>query len=310
MALAADAQELIGLIAQALPKGLHEMTIAEARTVLDQLAPPATEDVHAVHEHTVAGPAGDIPLRLYVPTDELELPVLVWLHGGAFAMGSLDGCDGLCRELANAAGAIVAAVDYRLAPEHRFPTGLEDCYAATSWISESARDVGCDPCRVAIGGDSAGATLAAAVCLMARDRSGPPLVHQLLVYPTGWLRLSNMEYANAPLIPASMCEHFWQLYVRTDADRLSPYCAPLNATDLSGLPSAFIVVPEVDGTRDDQELYARRLAEAGVATTCKRYPGSFHGFFPATAALATAREAMADAAASLRAAFAPKHPAG
>jgi acetyl esterase len=139
---------------------------------------------------------------------------------------------------------------------------------------------------------------------MARDRGGPALLHQLLVYPTARMRVSNVEYSNGPILTASVCEDFWQMYQRDDADRMDPYFAPGFAEDLTGLPPAFVVVPEADPTRDDQEWYAYRLSEAGVLTTVKRYPGCFHGFFGMAAMLERGREAQADAAAVLRAAFA------
>jgi acetyl esterase len=297
-----DAQQVLDALAAAFPGGLGAMSVQEAREAMTamQAGVPPGPPVHAIADRSLPGPAGDIPVRIYTPTDSADLPVLVWMHGGAFALGEPWHYDRTCSEIAVAAGALVVSVDYRLAPEHKFPAGAEDCYAATAWVAEHAAEIGGDAAVVAVGGDSAGGTLAAVVALMARDRSGPSLVHQLLVYPTTLLRVSSMEYADMPLVNAATCEHYWQLYVGSDADRKSPYCAPMNATDLSGLPPAFVVVPEVDPTRGDQERYAQRLAEAGVLTKWKRYPGSFHGFLPATFAIERAREAMADLTTDLR----------
>jgi acetyl esterase len=306
MALDADAQQLLDLMPRALPASLDASTIGAVRAQMAEMgaAAPPGPDVHEVGDRGVPGPDGDIPVRVYRPSDASSLPVLVWLHGGGFALGDLSTGDATCRTLANEVEAIVVSVDYRLAPEHPFPAGVEDCYAATAWVAAHAAELGGDPARVAVGGDSAGGTLSAAVALMARDRGGPALVAQLLVYPTALMRVCNLEFADGPILTASVCEDFWQLYQRTDADRTNPYFAPGFAEDLSGLPPAFVVVPEADPTRDDQEWYGRKLAEAGVLATVKRYPGSFHGFFGMAAMLARGREAQADAVAMLRGVFA------
>jgi acetyl esterase len=301
-----DAEQMLDLMAQAFPAGLGGVSVEEAREAMgaSQAAMPPAPEVHAVDDLTVAGPNGEVPVRVYRPSGASDLPVLVWLHGGAFALGELDHYDRTCSELALACEAVVVSVDYRLAPEHQFPAGVEDAYAAATWVVEHAAEIGGDPACVAIGGDSAGGTLAAAVTLMARDRSGPVFVHQLLVYPTVLLRVSNAEHSGMPFLDAATCEIYWQHYVRTSADRTSPYCAPMNESDLTGLPPAFVLTAEVDPTRDDAERYATRLAEAGVRTALKRYHGSFHGFFTMAFALGCARVAFADATAELRGAFA------
>jgi acetyl esterase len=303
MSLDADAQAVIDLMSQAFPGGLHSRPIAETRARMaeqSKSAPPGP-DMARVHDSIV--PAGDheIPVRLYWPTTESDQPALIWLHGGAFALGTLDGADSLCRELASQAGVVVASVDYRLAPEHKFPAGVEDAYTVSQWVAKNHSDLGINATRVAIGGDSAGGTLAASVALMARDRSGPGLAFQLLVYPTTLMRVSSYEYVDDPLLTASMVNFFWDQYVERDSDLANPYCAPLNAGSLEGLPPAFVVIPEVDPTRADQEAYAERLATSGVLTTYKVYLGMPHGFFGMSAALAKARTAVGDAGRLLRA---------
>jgi acetyl esterase len=296
-----DAQQLLDMMKTMMPQSLSEMGVEGARAMMAAAPRLDGEPVHAVEDRRVPGPAGDIPVRVYKPSDRAALPVLIWLHGGGFAIGDIESYDNLCRELCNAVGAIVVSVEYRLAPEHRFPVPGEDCYAAASWVVDNASELGGDPARVAIGGDSAGGTLAIATCLMARDRGGPSFCYQALIYPTGRLRVSNLEHGAMAILTASDCEYFWQNYVGSDQDRLSPYCAPLQADDLSGLPPAFVGTAEYDATRDDAEEIAARLGASGVRATVKRYPGVFHGFFSSTAVLARAREAMAEVSGVLRA---------
>ncbi|MGD9632869.1 MAG: alpha/beta hydrolase [Pirellulales bacterium] len=304
MPIDADSEKLLALTQEFLTEELHKVSIEDARRMLASVpGPPTTPEMHRVEDLVVEGPAGGIPVRTYAPIAADDLPVIVWLHGGGWALGDLEISDPFCRELATATGAVVVAVDYRLAPEFRFPIGLEDCYAATKWVVENPGSISGDSDRIAIGGDSAGANLAIGVCLLARERSGPRLIHQGLAYPCPYMRVSNPEFMDGPAIPASLLEYLWGLYFENDADRLSPYAAPLNAEDLSGLPGGIVIVPEVDPLRDDQELLAGRLAQAGVAVTCKRYPGTYHSFLPATALLPRAQEAMADLANSFRAAF-------
>jgi acetyl esterase len=303
--LDADAREVVDGTESFLGAPLNEMPLDEARRRMAELAAlaPAGPKMHAIRDVVMEGAAGGVPLRIYVPRDGSGLPVLLWLHGGAYAFGGLSGFDPTCCELASAADAVVVSVEYRLAPEHRFPAGVEDSYSTLIWTSEHIGEYGGDVSRIAVGGDSAGGTYAAVVAQMARDRSGPAIVFQLLVYPTVMLRVSNDEFSNAQVVNRAMAEHFWSLYVNEESERDLPYCSPLCAHDLSGLPPAFVVVPEVDVTRDDQERYAQRLVAAGVSARAKRYPGSFHGFFAATAAVACAREAMADATRELHEAF-------
>ncbi|MBS1892964.1 MAG: alpha/beta hydrolase [Actinobacteria bacterium] len=304
--LSPEAREIVEGAEEALGAPLDQMPVTEARERLAQLSAlaPAGPEVHAIYDLGVPGPAGDVPVRIYVPREAERLPVLLWLHGGAWVLGDLEAADPSCRRLAVASDAIVVSVDYRLAPEHRFPAGLEDCYAALSWVAERIGEYGGDPSRVAVGGDSAGGNLAAALALMARDRSGPRIVFQLLVYPSVMLRMSSAEFGDAPVVNQAMAEYFWDLYVTSAADREHPYCAPLAADDLSGLPPAFVIVPEVDLTRADQERYADLLAAAGVEARSQLYRGVAHGFLDAAAVLEPGRQAVDDAAAALRQAFA------
>ena len=287
---------------------LHDLTPEVARTYYDQLALPTVEvPLAKVEERVAPGPEEPIRVRIYRPEDRPGLPVLVYFHGGGWVIGSLDSHDPTCRELAAAAGCAVASVDYRLAPEHRYPAAAEDGYAAVRWIAESADELRLDPQRIAVGGDSAGGNLAAAAALMARDRGGPRLCFQLLVYPVldaDFDTPSYRENERGYLLEKATMEWFWDHYVPDRARRREAYCAPLRAESLSDLPPALVISAEYDPLRDEGEAYARRLADAGVAATCTRYDGMIHGFFSMGAVTAVAGESVRQAAAALRRALA------
>src|SRR5438874_6338251 len=286
-----------------------ELSVEEARAAIATLSAAAGEGeaVARVENRTVPGPRGEIPVRVYTPEGRAPFPVLVYFHGGGWVIGSLETHDGICRHLANAAGAVVVSVDYRLAPEHPFPASGEDAYAATRWVAANAAAIGGDPRHIAVGGDSAGGNLAAVVPLMARDRGGPPLVFQLLVYPVTDVpsakTASYRENAEGYFLTAKMMHWFWNHYCGKNPDLSDPYLCPLRAKDLKRLPPALVVTAEFDPLRDEGEAYAARLREAGVAATAKRYPGMIHGFFGMGALLAQGRVATKEAAEALRAAF-------
>jgi acetyl esterase len=246
-------------------------------------------------------------VRIYKPEGRPPLPALVYFHGGGWVIGSLETHDGACRELANRIGCAVVSVDYRLAPESRYPAAAEDCYAATQWVAENAKALGVDAKRIAIGGDSAGGNLAAVVALMARDRGGPALRHQLLIYPVtdaDFERASYRENAEGYLLTTKAMAWFWGHYVPELAQRQDGYAAPLRAKDLAGLPPAFVLTAEFDPLRDEGEAYAKRLAQAGVPTRLQRYDGAIHGFFAMGVLSQVARTAIDDAIAEVRAALA------
>jgi acetyl esterase len=221
-------------------------------------------------------------------------------------IGGLESYDGVCRSLANAAGCAVLAIDYRLAPEHKFPAAVDDCYAAAAWAVSHAATLGADPARVAIGGDSAGGNLTAVVAQLARDRKGPALRFQLLVYPAtnaGYDTPSYRENATGYFLELEGMRWFYDHYLRTDADRADPRASPLRATDLRGLPPALVVTAEFDPLRDEGEAYAAKLREAGVPVTLTRYHGMIHGFFSMAPLLDQGKQATAEAATALRAAL-------
>jgi acetyl esterase len=214
--------------------------------------------------------------------------------------------DAPLRVLTNRAGCVVVSVDYRLAPEHKFPAAVEDAYAATRWVANNISTVQGDPARIAVGGDSSGGNLAAAVTLMARDRGEPSLIYQILVCPVtnhDFNTLSYQEYADGYLLTKNSMVWFWNHYLKDDNDGRHPYASPLQAQDLSGLPPALIITAEYDPLRDEGEAYAARLQKAGVSVVTKRYDGMIHGFFEMAALLDTSQLAIEDAAQALRSAF-------
>jgi acetyl esterase len=285
---------------------LYTLSLAEARAA-DLASIRAgggdPEPVHEVRDSHVPGPAGDIPVRVYRPSAAAPLPLLVYFFGGGWTLGSIDTSDGICRSLANSAGCLVITVGYRLAPEHRFPAAVDDCYAATAWIASHATDFGADPARVAVGGDSAGGNLAAAVSLLARSRGGPPLAGQLLVYPnTDYLSdtESIRENGDPWLFNHHSVAWYWQHYLASPDDGLNPLASPLRADDLGGLPPALVITAEYDPLRDQAEEYGDRLADAGVPAVVSRYPGTVHGFFAMAGTVDAGKAAIAEAAGALR----------
>ena len=284
------------------------LSVAEGREMLDELfIDPDPEPVGEVVETAIQGPAEPIPLRIYAPEAEGPHPVLVFFHGGGWVRGSLEGYDGLCRRLANRSDALVVSVDYRRAPEDPFPAGFEDCYAATEWAAEYAADLGGDPDRIAVGGDSAGGNLTAAVTLAARDRDGPDLDHQLLIYPAVNSPLvrhfdSYEENESGYLLELDSVEWYLEQYV-DDADHGNQYAFPLRARDLSGLPPATVVTAGFDPIRDEGIAYAERLTEDGVDVEHMHYESQIHAFVSLYEHLDDGVEAIDQVGEQLRAAF-------
>jgi acetyl esterase len=243
------------------------------------------EAVACVIDTFATGAAGCLPVRVYRPSSSASRsPLLVYYHGGGWSLGSLEVVDRPLRRLANATGAVVASVAYRLAPETKFPGPVEDCYAALTDLGARAHEWGADAMRLVVSGDSSGGNLAAAVCLMSRDRGGPRIASQLLIYPvTAPSRTaafaSYQENAEGYLLTLDAMMFYWDLYLADAQDAASAYAAPLIAESLSGLPPALVITAEYDPLRDEGEAYARRLHEAGVEVTAVRYDGFIHGFF-------------------------------
>ena len=259
-----------------------------------------------VEDRAIPGPGGDVPVRIYWPSLGERQPILVFYHGGGFRIGDVDSYDSICRKLADRAGAIIVSVGYRLAPENIYPAAVDDSYAALEWVHAHAAELSGDATRIAVGGDSAGGNLAAVVSLKARDRAGPPIVFQLLIYP--WVNLADMEtdshksFAKGYLLDGALLALMRDAYLPDPADRRNPYASPLLADDLADLPPALVITAGFDPLRDEGEAYARKLADAGVHGRTSRYDGVTHGFL-FFGMNRKAGVAMDEAAAALRGAF-------
>jgi acetyl esterase len=298
-------QQVLDEIAKLDAPSFESMTPEQARAI-PRLRMGTPEAVARIEDRTVPGPDGAIPVRVYQPAGEPPSPLLVYFHGGGWVIGSLDSHDVTCRALANASGCVVVSIGYRLAPEHKFPAPAEDCYAATRYVADHAAEFGGDPSRLAVGGDSAGGNLAAAVTLMVRERGGPRVTFQLLIYPVTDFRFDTPSYsdnATGYLLTTAAMRWFWNHYLRDAADGGSPFASPMRAADLHGLPAALLITAEYDPLRDEGEAYAARLRDAGVAAVTSRYDGQIHGFVAMAGVFPAARRAIDEAAAALRAAL-------
>jgi acetyl esterase len=291
---------------------MEQMTPQEIRAdraanagVMAALAGPIQE-MARVKDQAIPGPAQPIPIRVYWPEAGKNLPALVYYHGGGWVFGNLDSVDRSCRALAKASGCVLISVDYRLAPEHRFPAAADDADAAVRYVAEHATEFDIDPNRIAVGGDSAGGNLAAVACLMARDRGGPKIAFQLLVYPVTDRddnRPSVQEFAQGYLLTSTMMDYFWNHYLTQPADGNHPHASPLKAESLAGLPPAMVITAECDPIRDQGEAYAQRLRESGVPVSVKRYEGAIHAFFNMGGVVDSGKQAIDDAGAALKAAL-------
>lgn len=237
------------------------------------------------YDHSIPAPNTNlnIPLRIYRPSSANKaLPALLWIHGGGFIIGDNKMDDGICLRIAEEVGCVVVSVDYRLAPEHTFPAAPEDCYTALQWIAQSAGELGIDPQKIAVAGVSAGGCLAAAVTLMTRDRKGPPLIFQLLIYPVlddRHTTPSSLVITDDRVWNRSTSLTAWKHYLGSEQQgEVSPYAAPTRAADFSNLPPAYILACELDLLRDEAIEYAQRLMQSGITTELHVFPGTFHGF--------------------------------
>ena len=253
-----------------------------------------------VEELSIPGPAGDLPARLYANGRDGLRPALVYFHGGGFVFGNLDTHDAVCRAIAKESGAVVISVDYRLAPEHKFPAAVDDCYAATVWVAANAERLGIDASHIAVGGDSAGGNLATVVALRCRDAGGPALALQLLLYPVTDMSsletASHRECGEGYFLTRAAMDWFTGHYVGSAELARHPEASPLLAANLSGLPPALVITAEFDPLRDEGEAYAQRLEQAGVPVTISRYDGMIHGFISMRGVLAGGRQAIQEAA--------------
>jgi acetyl esterase len=277
----------------------HTLTPQTARAAIIArmaLAPMIPEEVARFEDRHIDGDGGHLQLRVYWPRDDGSQPLLVYLHGGGWVVCDIDTHDAHCRALSNACECIVVSVDYRRAPEHRFPAAVDDADVAVRWVAENATDLGGDARCLAVGGDSAGGTLAAVACLRARDRGAhPPIAAQLLIYPPTDYPLatrSHRENGEGYMLTTADMEWYWNHYCPDVARRQDPMASPLRATDLRGLPPAVVVTAEYDPLRDEGEAYAQRLRDAGVRVDARRFDGMLHGFVGALGTIDRAREAI------------------
>ena len=291
---------------------MWELSAPEARATfvgLMQLVGPKDVPIGKTENLTVPGPGGPVPVRVYSPVaaGSDSLPALVYFHGGGFVIGDLDTHDGLCRMFANEAGCRVVAVHYRLAPEHKFPAAADDAYAVLAFVEANAARLGIDANSIAVGGDSAGGNLAAVVAQIAKEKNGPKLDLQMLLFPVtqiGGETSSLKEFAVGYFLERKGLEWFYASYVAPGTDKNDPRLSPLRAKDLSGLPPAFVMLGGFDPLHDEGQQYADKLRAAGVAVTVADYPDMVHCFFYLQTVLPQALEAVKKASAALKKAFA------
>jgi len=287
------------------------LTPAEAREYYRQarlVTNPDPPELKSVEPLEIPAPHGSIPARRYVPmtlrhSDGLA-PCLIFFHGGGWVIGDLDTHDIVCRKLADEGQLMVISVDYRRAPEHKFPAAVDDALAATAWIAAEARQLGIDAKRLLVGGDSAGGNLAAVVAISARDGNGPAISGQVLIYPATDFAMSHpshREPETSILLTHTVIRWFRDHYLRSAADGQDWRASPARAKSLSRLPPAFVLTAGADPLRDEGEEYAMRLREAGVAVTFRTFPGQFHGFFTMGKLLNQANVAAAEIGSWLRA---------
>ncbi len=286
MAYQPAVKKILDLINSADGKPIEEMTVQENRDGLLGFYGSLTgeqQEVAKVDNVKIPVDGGEeIGLRIYTPEGNGPFPVFVYYHGGGWVLGDLEVIDPILRSVTNETGALVVSVDYRLAPEYKFPIPAEDCYTATKWVAENIAKYKGDPNQIAVGGDSAGGNLAAVVPLMAKDRGGPTIQLQVLLYPVtnnSFDTKSYLENGKGNYLETSAMHWFSKQYFNGEEDKLNPYASPLLAEDLSGLPPALIFTAEYDVLRDEGEAYATRLEEAGVPVELTRFNGQIHGFF-------------------------------
>jgi len=271
-----------------------------------QVPPPELRaTVHAVDDETAQTPSGQVPVRIYTPAAAGSYGLLVYFHGGAFFLGSLDTHDHIARSLAKETGLKVISVGYRLAPEAAFPAGLQDCYGVARWAAENGKSLKWDGATLAIAGDSSGGTFAAAVAAMARDDGFARITHQVLYYPSLDLDFDQDRYASLREnaegygLETAALKPFNAFYIGSGADPADPLVSPIKRANLTGLPAALIITAEYDPLRDEGELYGRRLTEGGVDATVSRYAGAGHGFIQHFSWIPEYHRAFAETAAFL-----------
>jgi acetyl esterase len=287
---------------------MRESGVEAARAGYDAMAAAGgvLPDLASVEDRTIPGPAGDLKVRVYTPLGAGPFPILVWYHGGGFTIGSLDSHDPVARNLCAQAEALTVSVDYRLAPEHKFPAAVDDSFAALQWVGEHGAELGGDPTRIAVCGDSAGGNLATVAAILARDAGGPAVAFQALIYPTTDARAdypSVRENGDSIFLSKETMDWFYEQYHDGDKDMLDWRASPILTEDLSNLPPALIITAEYDTLRDEGEAYAEALRSAGNDVTVRRYDGMTHVFVQLAGMLPDGAAAITEVATALRVAF-------
>ena len=309
MPLDHDAEILIKMIQEANRPTFESVGAVAARDLYmagRKALSPDPMPIAETRDVAIPGSGGPIPARLYRSAKNGTLPVLVFLHGGGWVVGNIDSHEAMCRHLANRAECAVLSVDYRMGPEHKFPAAVEDCFAATAWTADNAAALGVDPGRLAVGGDSAGGNLAAAVSLLARDKGAPRISCQILIYPATDAAMrhdSVARYAEGYVLTRATMRWFYEQYLRTPDDAADWRVSPLLAPDLSRLPPAYVLTAGYDPLCDEGDAYAARLAAAGVPVTHRRFPGQVHGFVTNGRVIRAAETALDEVAAAVKAAW-------
>ena len=307
MALDPQVKAILDQMAEADGPKLSEMDAPSAREVFRQMSTAFDNSdvpVGGVEDRNIPGPGGDIPIRIYTPVAAGGSPLaaLVYYHGGGWVVGDIESHDATCRTLSQTSGCKVISVDYRLAPEAKFPAAADDAYAALVWVEKNAMEIGVDPNRIAVGGDSAGGNLAAVASLMARDINGPHIAFQLLIYPVTQIGIdsaSRKELATGYFLETETMTWFEDQYV-DPADADNPYASPLKADSLSGLPPAYVITAGFDPLKDEGKAYADGLRAAGVDVQYVNYDGMIHGFIALTALVENAANAVAETGVALK----------
>lgn len=262
------------------------------------------KQVFHVEDRKIPGPAGNLTIRVYSPNASKGLPIFVFFHGGGFVAGNLDSEDTPLRSITNRCGCIVVSVAYRLAPENPYPAAPDDSYAATKWVADHAAEIGGDSSRIAVGGDGSGGNLAAVVTLMARERGGPRLIYQVLIYPSVSALMHGSDYlSNDPVVTPDTRVVNLGAYVPRLADIEDPHISPLEAKSLAGLPSALLITDQDDPTWDEGHVYAERLHDAHVPIKLSNYPNMIHGFFMMAGIVDGGKKCIDEVATALSAKF-------
>jgi acetyl esterase len=300
--------ELQAMLDQTPPAPAERPSMEQMRAIAvanSAQLPKRSTSIAGTREISIPGPASELPARVYTPTGTGPFPLVAFFHGGGFVAYTIDTHDNVCRELCENVGAVVVSVEYRLAPEFRFPHPTDDAYASVKWLGEHAAELDADPARMAVAGDSAGASLGLATALQLRDSGGPRLAAQLLIYPAADMSghtdyPSRTENGEGYFLTAEAMQFFGAMYLNSPDDALHPHVSPLHSAELAGLPPTLVLTAEFDPLRDEGEALADKLEQEGVDTTYRPGPGLIHGFANMTGFVPAAAAVMDDAAAWLK----------